>query len=164
MVSGQSWPAMCGNCSGEDSHISHSHKRRHTHSAGAQSTQSHLMTRRCCTEVISVFITRFCCVPVDFEVVNVDSSMASEDDISNAIMAIRRNGVALKGKSPICASVLNSFRVCDSDLESDKCICLSSTCCRVCPSVRLTLCVCPGNIETNHNLPPSYKSRNNLLR
>ncbi|KAI3357830.1 hypothetical protein L3Q82_016213 [Scortum barcoo] len=39
---------------------------------------------------------RFCCVPVDFEVVNVDSSMASEDDINNAIMAIRRNGVALK--------------------------------------------------------------------
>lgn len=30
--------------------------------------------------------------------VNVDSSMASEDDINNAIMAIRRNGVALKGK------------------------------------------------------------------
>ncbi|XP_042347886.1 isocitrate dehydrogenase [NAD] subunit gamma, mitochondrial-like [Plectropomus leopardus] len=60
---------------------------------------------------------RFCCVPVDFEVVGVDSSMASEDDINNAIMAIRRNGVALK-----------------------------------------------GNIETNHNLPPSYKSRNNLLR
>ncbi|KAM7411197.1 hypothetical protein PAMA_021265 [Pampus argenteus] len=60
---------------------------------------------------------RFCCVPVDFEVVNVDSTMDSEDDINNAIMAIRRNGVALK-----------------------------------------------GNIETNHNLPPSYKSRNNLLR
>uniref|UniRef100_A0AAQ4RPW1 Isocitrate dehydrogenase [NAD] subunit, mitochondrial n=2 Tax=Gasterosteus aculeatus aculeatus TaxID=481459 RepID=A0AAQ4RPW1_GASAC len=60
---------------------------------------------------------RFCCVPVDFEVVDVDSSMASEDDIDDAIMAIRRNGVALK-----------------------------------------------GNIETNHNLPPSYKSRNNLLR
>ncbi|KAG7237875.1 hypothetical protein INR49_031668 [Caranx melampygus] len=60
---------------------------------------------------------RFCCVPVDFEIVNVDSSMASEDDINNAITAIRRNGVALK-----------------------------------------------GNIETNHNLPPSYKSRNNLLR
>ncbi|KAE8292744.1 Isocitrate dehydrogenase [NAD] subunit gamma 1 [Larimichthys crocea] len=60
---------------------------------------------------------RFCCVPVDFEVVNVDSSMTSEDDINDAIMAIRRNGVALK-----------------------------------------------GNIETNHNLPPSYKSRNNLLR
>ncbi|KAF6720474.1 Isocitrate dehydrogenase [NAD] subunit gamma 1, mitochondrial [Oryzias melastigma] len=57
---------------------------------------------------------RFCCVPVDFEVVNVDSA---EDDITNAITAIRRNGVALK-----------------------------------------------GNIETNHNLPSSYKSRNNLLR
>ncbi|CAL8366866.1 unnamed protein product [Lota lota] len=60
---------------------------------------------------------RFCCVPVDFEVANVDSSLTSEDDINNAIMAIRRNGVALK-----------------------------------------------GNMETNHNLPPSYKSRNNLLR
>nr|XP_057908375.1 isocitrate dehydrogenase [NAD] subunit gamma, mitochondrial-like isoform X2 [Doryrhamphus excisus] len=62
-------------------------------------------------------VFRFCCVPVDFEVVHVDSSMASEDDINNAIMAIRRNGVALK-----------------------------------------------GNLETNHNLPPSYISRNNLLR
>lgn len=37
-------------------------------------------------------------MPVDFEVVSVDSSMASEDDINNAIMAIRRNGVALKGE------------------------------------------------------------------
>ncbi|XP_073794517.1 isocitrate dehydrogenase [NAD] subunit gamma, mitochondrial isoform X1 [Danio rerio] len=40
---------------------------------------------------------RFSCVPVDFEVVHVNSSSTSEDDISNAIMAIRRNGVALKG-------------------------------------------------------------------
>ncbi|XP_020362533.1 isocitrate dehydrogenase [NAD] subunit gamma, mitochondrial-like [Oncorhynchus nerka] len=38
---------------------------------------------------------RFSCVPVDFEVVNVSS--ATEDDINNAITAIRRNGVALKG-------------------------------------------------------------------
>lgn len=60
---------------------------------------------------------RFCCVPVDFEIVKVDSTVTSEDDINNAIMAIRRNGVALK-----------------------------------------------GNIETNHNLPPSHKSRNNMLR
>lgn len=37
-------------------------------------------------------------MPVDFEVVNVDSSMTSEDDINDAIMAIRRNGVALKGQ------------------------------------------------------------------
>uniref|UniRef100_A0A672N3E7 Isocitrate dehydrogenase (NAD(+)) 3 non-catalytic subunit gamma n=1 Tax=Sinocyclocheilus grahami TaxID=75366 RepID=A0A672N3E7_SINGR len=59
---------------------------------------------------------RFCCVPVDFEVVRVDSSASSEDDINNAVTAIKRNGVALK-----------------------------------------------GNIETNHNLPPSHKSRNNLL-
>ncbi|KAM6976774.1 isocitrate dehydrogenase [NAD] subunit gamma, mitochondrial-like [Aplochiton taeniatus] len=60
---------------------------------------------------------RFSCVPVDFEVVNVDSTLTSESDINNAIMAIRRNGVALK-----------------------------------------------GNISTNHNLPPSVKSRNSLLR
>lgn len=57
------------------------------------------MTQLCLTGVSpSVFIIRFCCVPVDFEVVNVDSSMMSEDDINNAIMAIRRNGVALKGQ------------------------------------------------------------------
>ncbi|XP_032067444.1 isocitrate dehydrogenase [NAD] subunit gamma, mitochondrial [Thamnophis elegans] len=59
---------------------------------------------------------RHACVPVDFEEVLV-SSAASEIDIQNAIMAIRRNRVALK-----------------------------------------------GNIETNHNLPPSHKSRNNILR
>uniref|UniRef100_A0A3Q2Y697 Isocitrate dehydrogenase [NAD] subunit, mitochondrial n=1 Tax=Hippocampus comes TaxID=109280 RepID=A0A3Q2Y697_HIPCM len=40
---------------------------------------------------------RFCCVPLDFEVVDVDSSSASEADVNNAIVAIRRNGVALKG-------------------------------------------------------------------
>uniref|UniRef100_A0A8D0ZXX9 Isocitric dehydrogenase subunit gamma n=1 Tax=Sus scrofa TaxID=9823 RepID=A0A8D0ZXX9_PIG len=59
---------------------------------------------------------RHACVPVDFEEVHV-SSNADEEDIRNAIMAIRRNRVALK-----------------------------------------------GNIETNHNLPPSHKSRNNILR
>ncbi|XP_063064381.1 isocitrate dehydrogenase [NAD] subunit gamma, mitochondrial isoform X2 [Engraulis encrasicolus] len=37
---------------------------------------------------------RFSCVPVDFEVVNVTGA---DDDLSNAITAIRRNGVALKG-------------------------------------------------------------------
>ncbi|KAK1803553.1 hypothetical protein P4O66_020975, partial [Electrophorus voltai] len=60
---------------------------------------------------------RFSCVPLDFEVVNINSSITSEDDINNAITAIRRNGVALK-----------------------------------------------GNLETNHTLPPSHKSRNNVLR
>lgn len=40
---------------------------------------------------------RFSCVPVDFEVVNVNSSQDAEEDINNAITAIRRNGVALKG-------------------------------------------------------------------
>lgn len=62
-------------------------------------------------------VFRFSCVPVDFEVVHVNSAMEAEDDINNAITAIRRNGVALK-----------------------------------------------GNIETKHTLPPSVKSRNNLLR
>ncbi|KAM4562810.1 isocitrate dehydrogenase [NAD] subunit gamma, mitochondrial isoform 1-T1 [Odontesthes bonariensis] len=62
-------------------------------------------------------VFRFSCVPVDFEVVNVNSALESEDDINNAITAIRRNGIALK-----------------------------------------------GNIETNHTMPPSVKSRNNLLR
>ncbi|XP_068964556.1 isocitrate dehydrogenase [NAD] subunit gamma, mitochondrial isoform X2 [Petaurus breviceps papuanus] len=63
-----------------------------------------------------LYMCRHACVPVDFEEVQV-SSNADEEDIRNAIMAIRRNRVALK-----------------------------------------------GNIETNHNLPPSYKSRNNILR
>uniref|UniRef100_A0A8C7XGV3 Isocitrate dehydrogenase [NAD] subunit, mitochondrial n=1 Tax=Oryzias sinensis TaxID=183150 RepID=A0A8C7XGV3_9TELE len=62
-------------------------------------------------------VFRFSCVPVDFEVVQVNSAMESEDDIMDAITAIRRNGVALK-----------------------------------------------GNIETKHTLPPSVKSRNNVLR
>ncbi|KAM4754403.1 isocitrate dehydrogenase [NAD] subunit gamma, mitochondrial isoform 2-T2 [Cyanocitta cristata] len=61
-------------------------------------------------------VFRHACVPVDFEEVRVNSE-APEDDVQNAITAIRRNGVALK-----------------------------------------------GNIETNHNLPPSHKSRNNLIR
>uniref|UniRef100_A0A674GEZ9 Isocitrate dehydrogenase [NAD] subunit, mitochondrial n=1 Tax=Taeniopygia guttata TaxID=59729 RepID=A0A674GEZ9_TAEGU len=61
-------------------------------------------------------VFRHACVPVDFEEVRV-SSEAPEEDVQNAITAIRRNGVALK-----------------------------------------------GNIETNHNLPPSHKSRNNLIR
>ncbi|XP_060108482.1 isocitrate dehydrogenase [NAD] subunit gamma, mitochondrial [Heteronotia binoei] len=61
-------------------------------------------------------IFRHACVPVDFEEVLV-SSEASDRDIQNAIMAIRRNRVALK-----------------------------------------------GNLETNHNMPPSHKSRNNILR
>ncbi|XP_066473993.1 isocitrate dehydrogenase [NAD] subunit gamma, mitochondrial isoform X1 [Tiliqua scincoides] len=59
---------------------------------------------------------RHACVPVDFEEVLIGSA-ADEEDVDNAIMAIRRNRVALK-----------------------------------------------GNIETNHNLPPSHKSRNNILR
>ncbi|XP_056395099.1 isocitrate dehydrogenase [NAD] subunit gamma, mitochondrial isoform X1 [Hyla sarda] len=62
-------------------------------------------------------VFRHACVPVDFEVVNVNSTATDEEDIQNAITAIRRNRVALK-----------------------------------------------GNIETNHNMPPSHLSRNNMLR
>ncbi|XP_072506774.1 isocitrate dehydrogenase [NAD] subunit gamma, mitochondrial-like [Notamacropus eugenii] len=61
----------------------------------------------------SVF--RHTCMPMDFEEVEV-SSNADEEDICNAITAIRCIRVPLK-----------------------------------------------GNIETNHNLPPSYKSCNNIL-
>ncbi len=50
-----------------------------------------------CRIKISLLNHRFSCVPVDFEVVHVNSASISEDDINNAIMAIRRNGVALKG-------------------------------------------------------------------
>ncbi|CAJ1085261.1 isocitrate dehydrogenase subunit gamma%2C mitochondrial [Notolabrus celidotus] [Xyrichtys novacula] len=42
-------------------------------------------------------VFRFSCVPVDFEVVHVNSALETEVDINNAITAIRRNGVALKG-------------------------------------------------------------------
>lgn len=51
---------------------------------------------------------RFSCVPVDFEVVHVNSALESEDDINNAITAIRRNGVALKGKQTPFVSVSQS--------------------------------------------------------
>lgn len=43
--------------------------------------------------------SRHACVPVDFEEVRVNSE-APEDDVQNAITAIRRNGVALKGQGP----------------------------------------------------------------
>uniref|UniRef100_A0A2K5EAZ6 Isocitric dehydrogenase subunit gamma n=1 Tax=Aotus nancymaae TaxID=37293 RepID=A0A2K5EAZ6_AOTNA len=61
-------------------------------------------------------VFRHACVPVDSEEEHV-SSNTDEEDIRNAIMAIRQNRVALK-----------------------------------------------GNIETNHDLPPSHESRNNILR
>ncbi|KAG8518471.1 Isocitrate dehydrogenase [NAD] subunit gamma, mitochondrial [Galemys pyrenaicus] len=61
-------------------------------------------------------IFRYASVPVDFEEVMVNST-SSEVDLHNAMMAVRRNRVALK-----------------------------------------------GNIETDHNLPPSHKSLNNIIR
>ncbi|XP_011360893.2 isocitrate dehydrogenase [NAD] subunit gamma, mitochondrial-like [Pteropus vampyrus] len=65
-------------------------------------------------QVKSVF--RYAHVPVDFEEVRVNAT-SCEEDLHNAIMAVRRNRVALK-----------------------------------------------GNIETDHNLPPSQKSLNNMFR
>ncbi|KAJ0064291.1 hypothetical protein NL108_001609, partial [Boleophthalmus pectinirostris] len=41
----------------------------------------------------------FSCVPVDFEVVHVNAAQENQDDMVNAITAIRRNGVALKGSN-----------------------------------------------------------------
>lgn len=40
-------------------------------------------------------------MPVDFEMVNVNSALETDDDMNNAITAIRRNGVALKGKQTV---------------------------------------------------------------
>ena len=53
--------------------------------------------------------SRHACVPVDFEEVKV-SVEAPEDDVHNAIMAIRRNGVALKGMMGGCPGGLGSMR------------------------------------------------------
>lgn len=62
------------------------------------------VTGRFLTSTTCLF-RRFSCVPVDFEVVHVNSALETQDDMDNAIMAIRRNGVALKGKkSPLARS------------------------------------------------------------
>lgn len=55
---------------------------------------------------------RFSCVPVDFEVVHVNSALETDDDMNNAIMAIRRNGVALKGKWSRLVRVTNTKAMC----------------------------------------------------
>lgn len=54
-------------------------------------------------------------MPVDFEEVHV-SSNADEEDIRNAIMAIRRNRVALKGEfgGPVWDTMHDSFH-CQAD-------------------------------------------------
>ena len=44
------------------------------------------------------FIFRYAGVPVDFEEVALDSSVSDETDLNEALLAIKRNGVALKGK------------------------------------------------------------------
>ena len=90
---------------------------------------------------------RHACVPVDFEEVRV-SAEAPEDDVHNAIMAIRRNGVALKGE---CGAGDPPQAAWGPLWQHGDTLTPVSV-----PS--------PGNIETNHNLPPSHKSRNNLIR
>ena len=37
-------------------------------------------------------------MPVDFEEVALDSSVSDENELENALLAIKRNGIALKGK------------------------------------------------------------------
>lgn len=108
----------------------------------------------CCHSKIFLLNHRFSCVPVDFEVVNVNSSSTSEDDIKNAIMAIRRNGVALKG---LCIQLLIDNVIIVPLL-------LVSFYSTNCLYLIIFIFFFSGNIETNHTMPPNHKSRNNLLR
>uniref|UniRef100_A0A672ISN4 Isocitrate dehydrogenase [NAD] subunit, mitochondrial n=1 Tax=Salarias fasciatus TaxID=181472 RepID=A0A672ISN4_SALFA len=66
-------------------------------------------------------VFRFSCVPVDFEVVHVNSALETDDDMNNAITAIRRNGVALKGnietKHTLPASVKSRNNVLRTSLD-----------------------------------------------
>ena len=45
-----------------------------------------------------LFYYRYAGVPIDFELIELDSKHGSEDDFHDAIVAIKRNGVALKGR------------------------------------------------------------------
>lgn len=65
--------------------------------ASAPSGPGRLPRRRPGAAALTLLCPRHACVPVDFEEVHV-SSNADEEDIRNAIMAIRRNRVALKGE------------------------------------------------------------------
>lgn len=104
----QSCSAMCGNSSG----LSYEYFLRYSLSLVIMRCHSKIFLLNHfyihlaeCKNSVHLFCSnhRFSCVPVDFEVVNVNSSSTSEDDINNAIMAIRRNGVALKG---LCIQLL----------------------------------------------------------
>lgn len=44
-------------------------------------------------------IFRYCGVPVDFEIIDIDPNSEGNDDLEYAITSIKRNGVAIKGKS-----------------------------------------------------------------
>lgn len=43
-------------------------------------------------------IFRYCGVPVDFEIVEIDPNSEGNDDLEYAITSIKRNGVAIKGE------------------------------------------------------------------
>lgn len=44
-------------------------------------------------------IFRYCGVPVDFEIIDIDPNSEGNDDLEYAITSIKRNGVAIKGES-----------------------------------------------------------------
>lgn len=43
-------------------------------------------------------IFRYCGVPVDFEIIDIDPNSEGNDDLEYAITSIKRNGVAIKGE------------------------------------------------------------------
>ena len=42
-------------------------------------------------------MNRFAGAPIDFEVVEINASTNTPEDMENALLSVRRNGVALKG-------------------------------------------------------------------
>lgn len=42
-------------------------------------------------------VFRYCGVPVDFEIIDIDPNSEGNDDLEYAITSIKRNGVAIKG-------------------------------------------------------------------
>ncbi|XP_005732745.1 isocitrate dehydrogenase [NAD] subunit gamma 1, mitochondrial [Pundamilia nyererei] len=70
-------------------------------------------------------VFRFTCVPVDFEMVNVNSALETDDDMNNAITAIRRNGVALKGNIETKHTLPASVKSRNNVLRLNSCHCIS---------------------------------------
>lgn len=57
-------------------------------------------------------VFHFAGVPVDFEVIDINPSTTGNEDLEYAIMSIKRNGVAIKGKcNSLCLTQkINQFR------------------------------------------------------